>query len=320
MRYDVRVLSEIARRHGYVRNTLEKIFRLTAILKFINQDRFLNDKLALKGGTAINLLYDDLPRLSVDIDFDYAINDNKDTMLKNRMAIRDALETFFTSEGYVLNKNTRFAFSLDSLVVSYVPSGGGFDNIKVEINYSMRGHLLPLERKEVKSAIIDSSFDVLAVSKLEIYAGKINALMSRSQIRDLFDTYRMVQLNLLTENDMTLLKDIILFYRFIQSGFHENHRDHLNKHNQRGYLRDLLPVLRKGDSFHLDEAKQIVIRFLNQMTTYDERHRAFIESTKLLMPNFELLFLDPVLIERAMNHPMTLWKTRQYVIEEAMMD
>jgi predicted nucleotidyltransferase component of viral defense system len=43
---------------------------------------------ALKGGTAINLFYRELPRLSVDIDLLYIPRDDRDTALKN---IREAL-------------------------------------------------------------------------------------------------------------------------------------------------------------------------------------------------------------------------------------
>jgi predicted nucleotidyltransferase component of viral defense system len=39
---------------------------------------------ALKGGTAINLFYRELPRLSVDIDLLYIPRDDRDTALKNK--------------------------------------------------------------------------------------------------------------------------------------------------------------------------------------------------------------------------------------------
>jgi len=73
MRYDPNVLSRLAVQMGVVRNTLEKVIRLAEILRFINTNDILKGKLALKGGTAINLIYSDLPRLSVDIDLDYTM-------------------------------------------------------------------------------------------------------------------------------------------------------------------------------------------------------------------------------------------------------
>ena len=67
-----------------MRDTFEKVIRLTGVLRFLNNDGFLHEHLVLKGGTAINLAIMDLPRLSVDIDLDYTPNDSRETMLANR--------------------------------------------------------------------------------------------------------------------------------------------------------------------------------------------------------------------------------------------
>ena len=63
MNLDRRALGEKAKELGFVRDTLEKVFRLTEILAFINADSFLSENLILKGGTAINLVVFNLPRL-----------------------------------------------------------------------------------------------------------------------------------------------------------------------------------------------------------------------------------------------------------------
>ena len=73
--YNKAQLGRMAQENGFVRDTLEKVLRLTEILKFIDRDDFLKRHLALKGGTAINMTIFDLPRLSVDIDLDYIPND-----------------------------------------------------------------------------------------------------------------------------------------------------------------------------------------------------------------------------------------------------
>ena len=56
MKYDRNVLGKQARELGFVRDTFEKVCRLTDILRFVENDPFLKDKLALKGGTAINCI------------------------------------------------------------------------------------------------------------------------------------------------------------------------------------------------------------------------------------------------------------------------
>lgn len=68
MQYNRMVLGRQARELGFVRDTFEKICRLADVLKWINSDSLLSELLALKGGTALNLMILELPRLSVDIE------------------------------------------------------------------------------------------------------------------------------------------------------------------------------------------------------------------------------------------------------------
>ena len=69
---------------GFVRDTLEKVMRLADILEYLNTNPILKNTLALKGGTAINLTFFNLPRLSVDIDLDYLVANSKQEMLEDR--------------------------------------------------------------------------------------------------------------------------------------------------------------------------------------------------------------------------------------------
>lgn len=86
--YDKRKLGKQARELGFIRDTLEKVFRLSEILKYINNDPLLREGLALKGGTAINMTIFNLPRLSVDIDLDYT-----HTMIQGKKCLRNAEES-----------------------------------------------------------------------------------------------------------------------------------------------------------------------------------------------------------------------------------
>jgi predicted nucleotidyltransferase component of viral defense system len=54
-KYDQKIYCKIAAELGFVRDTLEKVYRLADILEYLNTDPILKDNLALKGGTAINL-------------------------------------------------------------------------------------------------------------------------------------------------------------------------------------------------------------------------------------------------------------------------
>ncbi|GEM_PF-3999366 len=64
--------------------TVDKVERLLDLLGEIEEHPGLRGKLALHGGTAINLFMLDLPRLSVDIDLSYVGATEKDAILKDR--------------------------------------------------------------------------------------------------------------------------------------------------------------------------------------------------------------------------------------------
>lgn len=53
---------------GFRPEVLEKVFHLLTLLEGFNRHPFLKERLALKGGTALNLFLFNVPRLSVDID------------------------------------------------------------------------------------------------------------------------------------------------------------------------------------------------------------------------------------------------------------
>ena len=84
MQFDRVTLGRQAKELGFVRDTFEKVCRLVDVLSFMSTDSTLSDSLALKGGTAINLAFFNLPRLSVDIDLDYAKDVPRESMLEER--------------------------------------------------------------------------------------------------------------------------------------------------------------------------------------------------------------------------------------------
>lgn len=146
--FDKNYISKKSSESGFNRDTYEKVLRLVDVLEFVNHDEFLNERLALKGGTAINLLELDLPRLSVDIDLDYLNNVDVEQMKRDREEISARILKFMEQKGYLRNKSDRMSFVLDSYYFSYINSGGNKDNIKFDINYVMRVHIYKAINKE----------------------------------------------------------------------------------------------------------------------------------------------------------------------------
>jgi len=64
-------LIDIANQTGFRSDILEKAIQLLGLLEALRDHPTLESKLALKGGTALNVFYLDIPRLSVDIDLNY---------------------------------------------------------------------------------------------------------------------------------------------------------------------------------------------------------------------------------------------------------
>jgi predicted nucleotidyltransferase component of viral defense system len=81
-----------ARATGFEVDNLEKLLRLRELLTEFHKHSFLRNKLVLKGGTALNLFYLDVARLSVDIDLNYIAHIDRDEMLDERPDIMKAAE------------------------------------------------------------------------------------------------------------------------------------------------------------------------------------------------------------------------------------
>ena len=96
----VQTLQRLAAKTGYRPDTLEKVLRLLELLDEIAQDPVLSRRLALKGGTALNVFYLDLDRLSVDIDLNYVGALDLAARERERPEVDAAIDRLFASHGY----------------------------------------------------------------------------------------------------------------------------------------------------------------------------------------------------------------------------
>ncbi len=310
MKYDKGYLARQAEKYGFVRDTLEKVFRLKEILEYINRNSFLKELLVLKGGTAINLTLFDLPRLSVDIDLDYTANNRRDEMLAARDVIRADLEKYIRSQQYSFT--VRQHHSLDSYSLVYENTGGNSDTIKIEINYSLRTHILPYEIRSILADVLEKKSLIKILAPVELYASKINALLNRAAARDLYDVSQMIRSGIINPEDFIVLKKCTVFYAAISAtpinkNFSQDMFDSITDYSIRT---ELLPVLRTGDQFFADEAKKQVNEFLQALMVLSDKERAFIDRFELKDYHPELLFDDEAIIGRLQRHPMALWKVR----------
>lgn len=308
--YDRMALGRQAKDLGFVRDTLEKVRRLTDVLGFLEQDEALRSRLALKGGTAINLTIFDIPRLSVDIDLDFAENLSRGAMLEQRGTITDRIRKHMAGNGYSLSQKSKLYHALDSLVFEYQNTGGMKDNLKIEINYMLRCHIMDVRRRALKLPWLNRQLTVLSVDPVEIFASKIVALINRAAPRDLYDLSNMLKYSLFDDGEQEMLRKCVVFYSAI--GSEETPEsfsfDSILALRQNKIKSDLLPVLKTGVFFDVKESQVQCVDYLKELLSLTEQERAFLQAFQEKQYRPELLFTDDGILERISKHPMALWK------------
>jgi predicted nucleotidyltransferase component of viral defense system len=160
------------------------------LLLTVAPDVFANDIFVMKGGTAINLFVQDIPRLSVDIDVAY---------LPWQVPRDDALQAInqelaaIASRLAPLGLRTRLIRSKDlgdtKLIVDNDTS-----QVKVEVNMVFRGTVLPIEQRPLSgrtAELFGVELDLPILAPDELYASKLVAALDRQHPRDLFDIWQL---------------------------------------------------------------------------------------------------------------------------------
>lgn len=309
--YNRRELDARAREFGFNRDTFEKVLRLKTILEFLNTEEYMREHLLLKGGTAINLTVFNLPRLSVDIDMDFIPNLTREETENERERLTEILKGYMSEQGYSLSNASRFSHSLDAFHYNYVNAAGNKDMIKIEINYSLRTHVLPSEDRVFVTEAFGELIKVRTVAVMEIFAAKTNALISRAAARDLYDFCNMADMKLFSgEEDM--FRKCIIFYATISAievnkDFDTSVIDSLVFSKIKS---DLFPVLAVKDKFDLEGKKQQAKEYIASLMKLTEAEIEYMERFIEKEYKPELLFENAEIIERLRDHPMALWKCK----------
>ncbi|MGH2372341.1 MAG: nucleotidyl transferase AbiEii/AbiGii toxin family protein [bacterium] len=192
-------------------DALEKVLRLIELLKEIDGHPLLGPKLVLKGGTALNLFHLDLPRISVDLDFNYTGRLEREMMLEERPKVERATELVAASLGYPAQRTgIEDAHAGTRWVLTYTETGGSTDHLEVSINWIHRVPILNSERRRVRQIHPAFSTEATLLALEELYAGKVAALLDRAQPRDLFDVAQLVSQQ--ARLDQRALREVSLFY------------------------------------------------------------------------------------------------------------
>ncbi|HON01096.1 MAG TPA: nucleotidyl transferase AbiEii/AbiGii toxin family protein [Acidobacteriota bacterium] len=188
-------LATEAQATGFRPDVLEKVAHLLGLLDAMRSHPFLKGKLVLKGGTALNLFVFDVPRLSVDIDLNYVGAEDRDGMLAERPKVEQAVQAVFAREGFTVRRMPEeHAGGKWSLRYESAPGRSG--NLEVDINFMFRVPLWPVVTSDSHSVGAWRATGIPVLDRHELAAGKLAALLTRRQARDLFDSHRILR----TEN------------------------------------------------------------------------------------------------------------------------
>lgn len=100
-------VERLSTRTGFLPRYVEKVVRLLDLLEEIQSHQDLKDQFVLKGGTALNVFFFDLPRLSVDIDLNFIGEADVSRMEEILPEIEDTLERVFQrADLSIVNKQT----------------------------------------------------------------------------------------------------------------------------------------------------------------------------------------------------------------------
>ena len=137
----------------------------------------------MKGGTAVNFFYRDLPRLSVDLDFVYLPVADRDRSLAG---IAKALERVARRAG---EARGGIRVRAQDAGRGKLVAQQGRTTITVEVNTVLRGSVYPANRRTALPSVEEQFGDIEAqvLSFEDVYAGKFVAALDRQHPRDLFD-------------------------------------------------------------------------------------------------------------------------------------
>ena len=306
MKLDAAYVKRIAYASGFDAVQLEKVIRLRQLLIEFRKHPFLRERLVLKGGTAVNLFYLELARLSVDIDLNYIGQLDREEMQRERLEIVKATEQITKALGYKVQRSAD-DYALNEWFLSYQNHAGGFDQIQIEANFLMRACALAPQLCQAMPTGDEApcEFSVLAIE--ELFAGKIRAMIDRQHPRDLYDLFHFRKANLSYDSEL-MRKLAVLFGSTLNRDLRSYNMSRFAAIDEEAIKRLLYPLLKAGDRPTGPEMFAVAKPILKGVLDH-RREANFLESIAAGKYQPELLFpKNDAIVNRIRHHPALLWK------------
>lgn len=305
--FSAEYLNALSARTGFQAVSLQKQMSLLILLRELRRHPLLGKAYALRGGTAINLIWFNLPRLSVDVDLNYIGSPSLETMQRERPVLEKELKKIVEAQGITV-EHTAVEHAGGKWRLRARSAFGGNFTLELDLNYLMRVPIGTLQSREFKSLDPDYTTDFAVVSFEELFAGKIKALLERSTGRDLYDVYSLSN-DSANGDEGKLRKALILIG--ITSDYDWRKKDFrtLDTIDQKMVDQELRPLLRSTEELDVKKMKQGVTDFVSGLIRYDDQERRFLD--RFLddgMYEPALLFQVVEEAERLRTHPAVLWK------------
>ncbi len=309
-----RQVETVAAQTGFRSDMVERVLRLHDVLRRLDEHPMTAGAWLLKGGTALNLLHLDVPRLSVDIDLNWIASPDVDDMRRARPDFERALLACCEREGLSVRREpTEHAGGKFRL--RYASAHGGTQNLEVDVNYVTRVPLWGIARAKMRFPP-DSALEVPTLQLEELAAGKFTALVQRSAARDAFDAAGLLHLM----PDLAERQHFrIAFLCFAAGGRKDVRRAEVRRPLLKPgtYRRDVAPLLRPGADAGSEEddlatrIETTVPAALDRLLAWSPAERTFLDD---LLDRGELtaeaLHDDPAVQERVLGQSMLLWKAQ----------
>ena len=194
-------------------------FYMMQILKKVYADVELANCLGFKGGTAMMFFYD-LPRFSVDLDFNLLCNEKEDI-------VYNKVRKIILNHGKIYDEAIKFYGPL--IVLDY---GVGERKLKVEISNRIFD-----DHYETKNFL---GINMKVMVQSDMFAHKLCALLDRNTIasRDIFDSWFFMKNQTPVNKDIIEFRMKTPFTEYIQKCIHQ-----LEKISDRGLLQGLGEIL-----------------------------------------------------------------------------
>lgn len=302
---DARYYARIASTTGFRPEPLERVFRLSSLLHGIVRE--IGDEVSLRGGTALNLLHLDVPRLSVDLDLDYVGTADATAARNRRPALLSAVEAIASASGYQVMPE-RPSYAMAHLRMHYSDVAGRPTFVKVDVNFLDRVPVMPPERRGIRHPFGDDlpTFDVNTLALPELAAAKIIALCRRALARDLFDAGLLVGIeNLRLEEVSTLI--VVRGSAYPPPSPRDYQPDVVNRIRSVSWNSEVVALARRPTPITLQDARSRAGLLLEGALELGEGHLRFLDLLDAGELRPEVLPL-PELHSRIAANPGLLWR------------